>query len=39
MFGVGILELMVILILAMVVVYIRFAGTEAFMGDEEEEPA
>ena len=29
--------LMMVLILAMVLVYIRFAGTEAFMGDEVEE--
>jgi spermidine/putrescine transport system permease protein len=31
--------LMMALILAIVVVYIRFAGTGAFMGDEDEEPA
>ena len=31
--------LMMALILAIVLVYIRFAGTEAFMGDEDEEEA
>ena len=31
--------LMMALILAVVIVYIRFAGTGAFMGDEDEEAA